>query len=387
MKRKLSKYELKNIILLNLKKKGFLINPHLRPANTSKNFLKKLHEERRLEILMKYRKFIEDAYPLIKDIYDNSIEIEPEKIKLKLLFIERDDEEFIIFKWFSLVWWSLPYEKTIGRVVRYLVFDKTHKLPFGLVQLQSPILRCEARDKFLGIHPSERDYWINQSLHAQRVGALPPYHLIGGNKLMAMTLVLKEINDYYRKKYKNKKSVIRKRFLPARILFTSTFSAFGRSPMYEDIFVYLNRKKIKLSYFVGFTKGSGSFHIPEYLLNEIEKNLGKKYKENKGEKRSMPTFSYKIRKISYYAKLLGIPYLSYHNIKRGIYIFPLVKNLKECIQKNEKPRWLNIDFKKIEKEWSLRYLQNSQSIPKSLEFSLEKFIKNDRTIKKYFSFI
>jgi len=54
------------------------------------------------------------------------------------------------------------------------LWDKTHDAPFGLISLQSPLLKMAVRDNYLGIPGDELDRWVNKSLHAQRVGALPP---------------------------------------------------------------------------------------------------------------------------------------------------------------------------------------------------------------------
>lgn len=42
------------------------------------------------------------------------------------------------------------------------------------------------RDSALGILPAKRDYWVNMSMNAQRVGALPPYNDLLGGKMAAL---------------------------------------------------------------------------------------------------------------------------------------------------------------------------------------------------------
>ena len=60
--------------------------------------------------------------------------------------------------------------------MRFILWDTHHDLPFGLINLQSPILKTSVRDKSLGIPNNEIDYWVDKSMSAQRVGALPPYN-------------------------------------------------------------------------------------------------------------------------------------------------------------------------------------------------------------------
>jgi len=207
---------------------GFSINPHLKPKKSDKSFLRILHQKRRLEKLKKYRYFLESYYPAVREYYRNSTEINPEDIQLEIKFIDRkkNPEDYALFKWWNLVWWSLPYERSVGRRIYYMLFDVNHNLPFGLVVLQSPVMYCKARDEYLGITKENRDYWINQSLYGQRVGALPPYNEILGGKMVAMSLSSTEIRKKYRKKYANKKTSKKKRIIPPRLLFIYTPSAY-----------------------------------------------------------------------------------------------------------------------------------------------------------------
>lgn len=86
------------------------------------------------------------------------------------------------------MWWSIPYQHPYGRQMRFLVWDTYHDLPFGLINLQSPILKMSVRDKSLGIPDKEVDLWVNKSMNAQRVGALPPYNELIGGKLQYTVL-------------------------------------------------------------------------------------------------------------------------------------------------------------------------------------------------------
>ena len=321
---------------------GFKINPHLHPKKNSKNFLRKLHEYRRHEQLKNNYGFLTEAKKCVKKYYINK-KIHPEKIELELKFVDEiDSEEYILFKWWNIVWWSLPYEKSVGRIIRYMLYDTHHDLPFGLVVLQSPILRCKARDEYLGIGYEDRDYWINQSLYAQRVGALPPYNKILGGKLVAMSLCSKEIRDKYFKKYNGKKTTKKKIEIPARLLFISTLSAFGRSEMYEN----LNYNGNNLSIFVGYTKGAGTFHIPDDIYRQLLSLLGEDVDTS-----AFVSPSRKIKLIAKSLRILGLNNFEYHNIKRGIYLFPHAKNLREIIMERKKPEWYNFDFASLFEYW------------------------------------
>jgi len=178
--------------------------------------LREIHHKKRLEKLQKYRYFLESYYPVVQEYYKGGVEIYPQDIQLEIKFIDRKKnlEDYALFKWWNLVWWSIPYEKSVGRRINYMLFDVNHNLPFGLVVLQSPVMYCKARDEYLCITKENRDYWINQSLYGQRIGALPPYNEILGGKMVAMSLLSTEIRKEYRRKYSNKKTSKKKRLIP-----------------------------------------------------------------------------------------------------------------------------------------------------------------------------
>jgi len=206
---------------------------------------------------------------------------------------------------------------------------------------------CRARDKYLGITKEKRDYWINQSLYGQRVGALPPYNKIFGGKLVSMSLVSVEVRKEYHKKYHGRKTLKRKRVLPSNLLFTYTLSAYGRSKIYEGLYF----RDEPLSVFAGYSRGAGTFHVSDSMYKELLHILGENTKKS--------VFVSPSRKMKLLAKafrIIGLPGFEYHNIKRGVYIFPHVYNLREVISSDERPRWKFIKFEELHQEWVERYL-------------------------------
>ncbi len=327
------KEALRESLLKRLEELGFKVNPHLHPPAGSKNSLKRIHEARRREVIEQYRERLEAVTPLIIDKYHGRV-VEIEEIYPEIVPVERGTPLYEEFLWFSVLWWSLPHERAVGRVVRYMIYDRGNGLPMGLVTLMSPIMSVSARDKYLGICKEDRPYWVNQSLQGQRVGALPPYHRLGANRLVAMSLASSEVRRIYYDKYGSRKT-----WFPNRLLFVATFSAFGRSRMYEDL-RYAGRN---LSVFVGYTKGSGTFHLPDSVVRDMRKLLGRKAKKFR---RSKKLFS-----ISRALIELGLRDFEYHGVKRGVYIFPHVKNLREVIVEGEGPKWIKVPFDSMVKHW------------------------------------
>jgi hypothetical protein len=361
---------LKRKVIKVLKLQGFKINPHVRPAGTSKRTYKRIQKMAKDEQISKYKNFLIKHFETAKSFCRNGNEIVPEDIKLELREIKPDSFEGNIARWWNLFWWSLPYQTLYGRQLRFLLWDVTHGAPFGIIYLQSPILRMSVRDKALGIPNDKLDYWVNMSLSAQRVGALPPYNELLGGKMVALALTSNEVRNAYKKKFKNTFTLMEERRIPPTLLFITTTSAFGRSSLY-------NRLKYNgelIAEQLGYTQGSGSFHIPENLYENLIQFLeiqGINVKRGYGNGPSR-----KLRLIILALRYLELPSYEYHGIKREVYLFPLVKNLTKVIQKNEKPLWYDRPFDELVEFWKYRWaLPRSQRMQEWKQFNAVNFFK------------
>lgn len=340
---------LRNKIVESLKSQGFAINPHLRPKNDEKDTLKRIHEQKRKEQLRLHKNFLIKNVEEIKKYSTSGKELEPENIDLELIEVKPSSFYSKLFFWWNLVWWSIPYDKPIGRQMRFILWDNYHNAPFGLFSLQSPPLRSSVRDNFLGLDSKNVEHWINQSLYGQRIGALPPYNELLGGKMVAMSLTSNEVRDSYAKKYQNKKTILQKQILPNRLLFLTTTSAYGKSSVYERI----KYKNEMVSQFIGFTAGSGTFQLPEDLyracleyLEQNNINIERGYGTGPSRKMKLTATAF---------RHLGIPEYSYHNIRRGYYLFSNVKNLQQMIQNDEKPIWYDRPFVELCNFWKERW--------------------------------
>ena len=349
---------LKQKILDTLSEQGFVIEPNLKPKNSSKKMIKSIHNFGRISSLKLHSKFLLENQKLVKEFFIDGSKIYPEEIKLELRYVKPCSIESKIFFWWNLAWWSIPYSNPVGRQIKFIIWDKTHDAPFGLLGLSSPPLNMSVRDKFLEISRDEHHHWINMSMYGQRIGALPPYNDLLGGKLIVMTMTSNELRETYSRKYKNKITLKEQKKIPSDLLFTSTTSAFGKSSMYERIFYH----KERVEQFLGFTKGIGSFYVPNELYCEIIdylKQLGCNVQNSIGGKSSR-----KIKLIHTAFDKLGIKRASSEGIQRGFYLFSNVKNLKEIIHNNEKPLWHDRPFKEIQDFWLNRY-----AIPRSIRTS------------------
>jgi len=365
-----NKEALKNEIIDVMKAQGFLVNPHLRPKTKEKADIRKIHQQKRNEVIKSHKKVLLKNLDKVKKHSINGNTLQPEKIDLKLVEVRPNSLEADIFLWWNLSWWSLPFDRPIGRQMRFILWDKHHNAPFGLIGLQSPPIRSPARDKYIQLDKKNHEYsfWINQSMYAQRVGALPPYNELLGAKMVGLALTSNEIRECYRNKYANSVSLLEKRILPNRLLFITTTSAYGKSSVYERI----TYNGDSVSCFMGFTSGAGTFHVPEALYEKILEFLAT---EGVNVKRGYGTGpSRKLGLISRAFDKLGIGSFMVHNIKRGHYLFENVSNLHGVMHNHEKPLWYDRPFEKMQRYWKNRWcIPRSQRKRTWKQFSSESY--------------
>jgi hypothetical protein len=362
--------ELRNKIIDYLKTLGFNINPQLGIENNNKNSIKEIHRKKRLEQLQFHKKVLKKHIDQCKYSSISGKDLDPTQINLELIEVKPDTNYSKIFFWWNLVWWSLPYDQPVGRRMSFLLWDKYHNAPFGLFCLQSPTLNSAVRDKFLGLNDRKSEYWINQSLYGQRIGALPPYNELIGGKMVALSIVSNEVRELYAKKYENRETILNKRQLPNRLLFVSTTGAYGKSSVYER----LNYQGVTVAKFIGYTSGSGTFHLSEDLYDECLQ-----YLEQNGinAKRGYGTgSSRKLRLIEMSFRYLKLNNFHYHNIKRGYYLFNNTRNLNDVIHKQQEPIWYDRAFSDLMKYWLQRWcLPRSYRINTWKKFDAESFFE------------
>lgn len=364
-----------------LRKQGYKLKPDgvFILKNDGQEEKRKVHKLAKAERASTSEEFLLDKIPLIQEYLINGKDLDVAKIKPQIIEIENGSLEEGFFRWWNIVWWSLPYERAYGRQMRFIIWDKYHNAPIGLIGLQSPILSWNARDKYLGIKPAARDFWVNQSLNAQRVGALPPYNDIRGGKLIALLMTAEIIRRKFQKKYKDQETLLLKRRLPPDLLFLTTTGAYGKSSVY-------NRLKFDgevVSRFIGYTQGNGTFHIPNALYEDLMVYLRKRgFKTERGYGNGA---SRKLRLIDQALQLLGFANGITHGIKRAVYLFPMVRNLKEVIQLNKKPIWYHRNITELTQFWKERWaIPHANKDQAYRDFSGDEFIKQTRRdLKKY----
>lgn len=376
----LTRQVLRKRVLSVLRKQGYSV--HGRSfilKDNSRESRRGAHLLAKAERMSENEEFIAKNIPVIEKYLIGGRKIKIDKIDPQIIEVKEGTLYETIFKWWNLVWWSLPYERAYGRQMRFVIWDKYHNAPIGLIGLQSPILSWAVRDKKLGIAFDKRDYWVNQSMNAQRLGALPPYNYLLGGKLVACLMTSDVVRKKFAEKYEGKRTILKGRKLPARLLFMTTTGAYGKSSVYNKI--KINAEAV--SHFIGYTQGSGSFHIPNSLFEDFIKYLKQRDYDVKRGYGSGP--STKVRLINQTMDLLDIPNGSEHGIRRAVYLFPMVKNLEGIIQKNELHHWNHRTVRAIAEYWKNHWAKPRIKTRKEyLDFSADKFLTDTvEELKQY----
>ncbi len=371
----ITKLSLKRKVNKSLRVQGYIFNGNKFLLDTQKTNIRLVHSASRIErikdninFLNKNTSMIEQYLPKSVDINMNINKISPRIIEVKNNTLERN-----LFRWWNLVWWSLPYERSYGRQIRLLIWDDYHNAPMGLINLQSPIISWKHRDEYLNLSYKDKEFWINQSMNAQRIGALPPYNKILGGKLIALLMTSKDVVDIYRQKYRDSVTHLKKRYIPPNLLFITTTGAFGKSSVYNRLKDYNNNF---ICQYLGQTQGCGSFHIPLTLYDSFVQYLGQSgHNTNRGFGNGP---SRKMRIITKVMSNLGYKQGALHGVKRAVYIFNLTKNIQDIIHNNQEPIWYNREIDKLTSHWIDKWATKRLCQPEKTYFNKDKFLQDTK---------
>lgn len=345
--------QIKRQINKTLRSQGYdLSNGEFSLTSNDREHLRQMHALARKERLAEQTAFIRDHRSLIQGRMINGRELSVKDISPKLIQVSAGSNEEVLFRWWNYVWWSVPYESAYGRQMRYVVWDQHHSAVIGLIGLQSPILSWAPRDRHLGINVADRAYWVNQSMSAQRLGAVPPYDRILGGKLVAMLMASDTLRKDFHKKYSKACTPRQEQDLPARLLFVTTTGAFGKSSLYTR----LKLREEWLATFIGYSNGSGSFHIPNALYEKLLVMLSRSGADVARGYGNGP--SRKMRLIRQGMAELGYKNGVSHGIKRAIYLFPFAKNLDSLIrhERRQRPIWHHRQERDLTDFWKKRWI-------------------------------
>ena len=252
----------------------------------------------------------------------NGHEVVPQWISPKLVLVEPESENELLFR-YACLHWSIPVSAGYGRRLRFLVFDESNGKLIGLFGLGDPIYAMQARDQWIGWDKETKAERLYHVMDAYVLGAVPPYSFLLGGKLVAMLVCSNEVRNAFQNKYAGQRSLIRKQTRPPYLVLVTTTSALGRSSIYNRIRV--NGHEYWTS--VGFTQGSGEFHFSNGVYDEIRAYVEEHCNPTAKHEAWGDGFRNKREVIKKCLRGIGLSSdLIYHGIRREIFVAPLGRN-------------------------------------------------------------
>ncbi len=340
----------------------------------TKQEIKEIQSGKRKEILLKNFEFLKKKARKLLSSVANGDEIIPSQIEPELVVVKGDTIENDVFRFLTL-YWSVPVSQGYGRRMRFLVKDKQNGKVIGLFALADPVFNLRVRDKWIGWNVEERRSMLRNVMDAFVLGAIPPYSLLLGGKLVCILTTAKEVRQAYREKYKDTVSVISGRRHNNELVLLTTTSALGKSSLYDRI-----KLENRLFFIpVGNTRGYGHFHIPQDIFKDMRKLLeaiGHPYaKENRyghGPNWRMRVIRRALQECDLHAQMLQ------HSIERTTYVIPLAENTRAHLRGLEpKPRFYEGDISYLSRAALKRWIvPRSERRPEFKDFRRLELLKS-----------
>ena len=298
----------------------------------AKHAIRRIHSAQRADLLAQNSRFIADHKHELISSLANGASLDAGRIKPVLTEVGASTVYARLFRLASLTW-SVPVSKGFGRRIRFLIHDDQNGKLIGLLALCDPVFNLGVRDDHIGWTGGCRRRRLRYIMDAFVLGALPPYNMLLGGKLVASLLMSKELSETIRQKYRGKVSKISNRAHDGKLAMVTTTSSLGRSSVYNRL--VLGNMPILRS--VGYTKGYGHFQVPPDLFEAIRDFLrsnGHSYADDY-EFGGGP--NWKLRTIRKCMELFGMGNdILLHGIKREVFVGALATNARAFLAGTEK---------------------------------------------------
>ncbi|TAE60995.1 MAG: DUF4338 domain-containing protein [Nostocales cyanobacterium] len=248
---------------------------------------------------------------------------------------------------YATTFWSIPVTTGYGRRMRFLVFDQNNDKLIGIFGLSDPIIGLGIRDNYITWTKEQKLQRLYNCMTAYILGAVPPYNLILGGKLIALCLMFPEVRQAFHNKYDHKVSLISGENKQAHLVYIDTLGAFGKSAIYNRL---MNWK------FVGYTKGQSHLHITangswELIKQVVSEDFFNTYKFGQGPNWKMRVLKKGLRELGFPEDMLSIGW------QRGYYSCPLAENWQDyLLGESNIPQWKNFHKDELINYWYDRWI-------------------------------
>ena len=348
---------LRERILCKLVDSGFIVsnNEQLIVPN-DKEYFRKVHSESTKYMIRKNSKLIQkfDEHFIEKYVTDGK-DLDVKCIDPKLVKVT-DEKQGNLFRWIKLHW-SIPISAGYGRRLRYILYDKNNGAVIGIIGLADPVFGLRDRDEFIGWDYQTKKSRLKHIMDAFVLGAIPPYSMILGGKLVATSLMSSNIRQDFSKKYEGSVSIISGNVFNGKLAAITTASALGKSSIYDRIKV----PRSSAFFHIGWSKGSGEFHFTNGLYEEMFKLVSNRVKWTKNPLWGNGTRNRRVV-VQQALRMMDLPSkLIYHNIPRELFMVPLGSNTVKFLQGKSR----EIGYYKISNADLFKYSLDRWVIPRS----------------------
>ncbi|WP_321839412.1 Druantia anti-phage system protein DruA [Burkholderia cepacia] len=290
--------------------------------DVGKETIRQLHAPQRAAIVKSQREFVSAKMPLLQRYFASGNQVDPVGIRVRIERVDSGTWQGDLFRLATLTW-SVPVSNGFGRRLRYLVWDDSNDKLIGIFAIGDPVFNLSVRDNSIGWTGNDRAARLVNLMDAYVLGAVPPYNMLLGGKMIACLIRSTDVYRDFQKYYGNAKGIISGEQKGARLLAVTTSSSMGRSSLY-------NRLKLDgVTYFqsVGFSGGWGHFHVPDALFSDMRDYL----RDSGDVSPDMHAFgqgpNWRIRTLRSALKALGFKGdLLKHGIQREVFISLLADN-------------------------------------------------------------
>lgn len=325
-----------------------------KPEINSKEDIRKLHAGARREKYVENKDFLEEKESELLPEFADGYDIEVDELWPRVEVVEAGTHASDLFRYATLLW-SVPVSQGFGRRVRFLVWDEYTDKLIGLFALGDPVFNLSCRDEWIGWDHEDRTERLYNVMDIFILGAVPPYNILLGGKLIAMLATSNKVRDIIYNRYKDKKTVIEGKNKDPQLALLTTGSALGKSALYDRI-RYNDRVLYQR---IGASKGWGHFHLNNGLFNKLREYLQATRGSDVGGNAFGDGPNWKIRTARGALNELGLPEdLMRHGIQREIYGIPLAENFKEFLKgETDELDSRDIPFDSIASWWKDRWLE------------------------------
>lgn len=323
------------------------------PEIYSKEVIKQAMAYSRNALIERDRNWIDQHIDLGRKNLADGQKVLLSKIKPRIEVCETKEQNdiFRLFRYH----WSSPSSDYVGRRMRLLIRDDGIKGSplIGIAAIGSSIIHIPDRDKWIGWDMKTRSENLISMMDAYVIGALPPYNDLLGGKLIAYILASNELRSLYKKKYRGKKTIIKKR-TSSNLVLLATTSLYGT---HSSQYARLKYGKKLLYQPIGSTSGYGSLHISSETF-EAMRQLAAVRGYNTSNKFGMgPNWRMRIIRAACDILELDSDVILKHSFQRGIYVVPLAVNCKTFLKgESKKPIYRNLPIKRLVGFWKKRWL-------------------------------